>query len=65
LFIFEIKRFADMKKKECPSCAMEIDEKESVCPYCHYEFPSESKMMKFTGIIIIIIFIIFFVLRMI
>ncbi len=27
-----------MKKKECPSCAMEIDEDAKVCPICSYEF---------------------------
>jgi hypothetical protein len=29
-----------MKKKECPSCAMEIDAKSKVCPICAYEFSS-------------------------
>jgi RNA polymerase subunit RPABC4/transcription elongation factor Spt4 len=27
-----------MKKKECPSCAMDIDAKSKVCPICAYEF---------------------------
>jgi predicted amidophosphoribosyltransferase len=28
------------KKKECPSCAMEIDSKSKFCPVCGYEFTS-------------------------
>src|ERR1700755_2207899 len=27
-----------MKKKECPSCAMEVDADAKVCPICGYEF---------------------------
>src|ERR1700754_4566284 len=27
-----------MAKKECPSCAMEIDADAKVCPICSYEF---------------------------
>ena len=51
-----------MKKKECPSCAMEIDYKEKVCPICGYEFPTESGALKYLVIALIIIFIIFIVI---
>lgn len=32
-------------KKECPSCAMMVEKKSSVCPICQYEF-TESKQSK-------------------
>src|SRR5574337_234539 len=43
LFYMPLNRFLHqvfMKKKECPSCAMPVDEKSKVCPVCGYEFPS-------------------------
>jgi RNA polymerase subunit RPABC4/transcription elongation factor Spt4 len=46
-----------MKKKECPSCAMEIDEKSKTCPICQYEFPSENGWMKWVAIALGILFI--------
>lgn len=30
-------------KKECPSCAMEIDRESEECPICGYEFPPRSR----------------------
>ncbi len=48
-----------MKKKECPSCAMEIDDKEKICPVCGYEFPEESRAVKYLVIALIIIFAVF------
>jgi RNA polymerase subunit RPABC4/transcription elongation factor Spt4 len=33
-----------MKKKECPSCAMEIDAKSKECPVCGYEFPTSGAL---------------------
>jgi len=35
---------AAMNKKECPSCAMEIDAKSKECPICGYEFPSNGAL---------------------
>ncbi|WP_243663908.1 zinc ribbon domain-containing protein [Rhodothermus marinus] len=26
--------------RECPSCALPVEEKAEVCPYCGYEFPA-------------------------
>jgi len=48
-----------LKKKECPSCAMEINANEKVCPICHYEFPEESKSFKMIVIVLILLFIVF------
>ncbi len=43
-----------MSKKECPSCAMEIDEKEKECPICQYEFPKTNKINPIVALIIVI-----------
>ncbi|HTJ52070.1 MAG TPA: zinc ribbon domain-containing protein [Cyclobacteriaceae bacterium] len=52
-----------MKKKECPSCAMDIDAKSKVCPICGYEFAEHSAWIKWTAIILVIVFVLYFVLR--
>lgn len=44
-----------MKKKECPSCAMNIDAKSSVCPICGYEFPKSSGGLRIAAILLLII----------
>ncbi|MEX0684610.1 MAG: zinc ribbon domain-containing protein [Balneolales bacterium] len=31
-----------MKTKECPSCALEVDAQNEICPICGYEFPEQS-----------------------
>lgn len=48
-----------MKKKECPSCAMEIGANKNVCPVCGYEFPQEQKLFKFLVVLLVIVFAIF------
>jgi len=45
-----------MKKKECPSCAMEIDAKSKECPICGYEFSSHSPWVKWLAILLIALF---------
>lgn len=32
--------------RECPSCALPVEEKSSRCPYCGYEFPVISPVQK-------------------
>jgi RNA polymerase subunit RPABC4/transcription elongation factor Spt4 len=46
-----------MKKKECPSCAMEVEAKSKVCPICGYEFPAYSPAMKWTAILLVAAFL--------
>lgn len=46
-----------MKKKECPSCAMEIDASCEICPICGYEFPVKKKLPLWIAIILIVIFL--------
>lgn len=46
-----------MKKKECPSCAMEIDENSKVCPVCSFEFPTRSKTYLWIAVGLLIVFL--------
>ncbi|MCR9250985.1 MAG: hypothetical protein NXI20_11190 [bacterium] len=48
-----------MKKKECPSCAMEIDRDEKVCPICSYEFPQTSKPIQWVAILLVLVLLYF------
>ncbi len=50
-----------MVKKECPSCAMEIDLKEEVCPVCGYEFPVMEKSYIVVAIILLIVIVLYFI----
>lgn len=51
-----------MKKKECPSCAMEIDEKSKECPVCGYEFPSPVKL-QWIAIVLLVLFLLILLYR--
>jgi hypothetical protein len=51
-----------MNKKECPSCAMMIDEKAKVCPICKYEYPQPNRLYQVIAIVLILVFILFFIL---
>ncbi len=51
-----------MSKKECPSCAMEVDSDHEECPVCGYEFPDHSKTFKLIAILLVLIFLLFFLL---
>lgn len=44
-------------KKECPSCAMVIDEKSKVCPVCGYEFPQQKPIYQWIAILLVIAFL--------
>lgn len=51
-----------MKKKECPSCAMEIDAKSKECPICGYEFPAFSRGIQWVAVLLIVLMLLFFIL---
>ncbi|WP_293013350.1 hypothetical protein [Mongoliibacter sp.] len=51
-----------MKKKECPSCAMEVDDKADVCPICQFEFPKRNPLYQWLAIILALFFLLMFVL---
>ena len=48
-----------MPKKECPSCAMDIDQTEDVCPICGYEFAQSSAAKKRATAIAVTLLIVF------
>ncbi|TDB68090.1 zinc ribbon domain-containing protein [Arundinibacter roseus] len=52
-----------MKKKECPSCAMNIDAASKTCPICQYEFPVQSKWLQWTAILLAALFLYFMLFR--
>ncbi len=52
-----------MKKKECPSCAMNVDESSKECPICGYGFVEATPWIKYMAIFLIILFLLtYFVL---
>jgi RNA polymerase subunit RPABC4/transcription elongation factor Spt4 len=53
-----------MKKKECPSCAMEIDDNVKVCPICQYEFSERSGGMKWVAILLVTLLLIYLLLQL-
>ncbi|MCU0382430.1 MAG: hypothetical protein MUF68_00055 [Cyclobacteriaceae bacterium] len=52
-----------MKKKECPSCAMMVTDKASVCPVCQYEFPTQAKSLRWLALALLIFLILVFIYR--
>ena len=54
--------FLAMKKKECPSCAMEVDTKAEICPICGYEFPVIHKGYIIVAILLLLITVLYFIL---
>ncbi|HEY9489309.1 MAG TPA: zinc ribbon domain-containing protein [Chryseosolibacter sp.] len=51
-----------MKKKECPSCAMEIDANAKRCPVCDYEFPTNNVTLKWAAVLLALLFLFYMVL---
>ncbi|HEX6981334.1 MAG TPA: zinc ribbon domain-containing protein [Balneolaceae bacterium] len=49
-----------MEKKECPSCAVEVDADAEVCPICGYEFPRQSTAVKIAVWVMIALMLIWF-----
>jgi RNA polymerase subunit RPABC4/transcription elongation factor Spt4 len=47
----------DVKKKECPSCAMKIDADSKQCPVCQYEFPASNAGLKWAAILLALLFL--------
>ena len=47
-----------MKKKECPSCAMNVDARADACPICGYEFTDKRNAnLKWVAIILALLFL--------
>ncbi len=47
-----------MKTRECPSCGMEIEADNKVCPVCGYEFPRKSKGFRLGAILLAVLLLI-------
>ncbi|OQA12511.1 MAG: hypothetical protein BWY67_00242 [Bacteroidetes bacterium ADurb.Bin397] len=50
-----------MKKKECPSCAMEIDSASAICAVCGYEFPVQSKIYTWVAVFLLVVILLYFI----
>jgi RNA polymerase subunit RPABC4/transcription elongation factor Spt4 len=50
-----------MKRKECPSCAMEVDQNATQCPICAYEFPRTNWVLQGVAILLILVFLYFLI----
>ncbi|MFM7823993.1 MAG: hypothetical protein ACKPB3_09500, partial [Bacteroidota bacterium] len=59
----KVKTSMDKKKQECPSCAMMIDYGLDECPICGFEFPKQSKGVKWVAIFLLILFAFYFLMR--
>ena len=51
-----------MKTKECPSCAMDIDDGAQQCPICQYEFPVVKKTRIWLAFVLAILLLLLFLL---
>lgn len=49
------------KKKECPSCAMEIDADARECPICGYEFPRSNRAYAWIAFLLVILILLFLI----
>ena len=53
-----------MKKKECPSCAMEIDSASKECPICGYEFSDNRRgILKWVAIGLLLLSLLYIIDR--
>jgi uncharacterized protein (UPF0212 family) len=48
---------AILKKKECPSCAMNIEAGSRECPICGYAFMEATPWIKYMAIFLLIVFL--------
>lgn len=50
-----------MKKKECPSCAMEVDADSRSCPVCQYEFPRSNAGLRWAALLLALLFLFYMI----
>jgi len=51
-----------VKTKECPSCAMEVDNSLSICPICQFEFPKRAPWITGMAIFLLIVWLLSYLL---
>ncbi len=49
-------------KKECPSCAMNVEAKTKNCPVCGYEFAEHSTSYRWVALLLALLFLLYLVL---
>jgi RNA polymerase subunit RPABC4/transcription elongation factor Spt4 len=52
-----------MTKKECPSCAMEVDKDAAACPICGYEFSHSGGATRWVAIALLILILIYLLVQ--
>lgn len=45
------------REVECPSCALQIDGEDEVCPYCGYERPRDRSVWKLVALVVALLLI--------
>jgi hypothetical protein len=50
-----------MKKRECPSCAMNVDASNKECEICGYEFADTPVGYKLVAVMLILLFLFFMI----
>ena len=45
-----------MKTKECPSCAMDVEETATQCTFCSYEFAGQKSSLKWLALLMLVLF---------
>jgi len=53
--------YSNMKTKECPSCAMEVDKKSKICPICNYEFAGRTGGIKWLALFLVLLFLLYLI----
>lgn len=42
------------KTKECPGCAMDVDDDATACPICGYEFPERPRWIIWLAVVLLV-----------
>ena len=45
------------QERECPSCALPIDQDADVCPYCGYDLPRQKNSLKIAALVMALLLI--------
>ncbi len=53
-----------MKKRECPSCAMEVAADSTECPVCGYEFPRYKPVARWVYVLFVLVLLVVVYMRL-
>ena len=51
-----------MKTKECPSCAMDVDENAQFCPICNFHFPKRNSIYQIVALLLVVLLLLMFII---